>query len=82
MNDEIARFVRQRDEALLSLDESRIRALFRQWNGTEMPTDPHVFWGSVHKAITAATSLPIAFRRQSKAWLDEHGYRSFDDGDL
>ena len=66
----------------MSLDEERIRAMFRKWNEREMPADPEVFWGAVHKAITGALNLPIELRRKSKTWLTEHGLRSLDDGDL
>lgn len=79
---ELDQFNKERNEALLSLDEQRIRAMVRKWNKVEMPADADVFWGTVHKAITGALALPLEFRRQSKAWLDEHGLRSRDDGDL
>lgn len=82
MSDLLAAYNRERDEALLSLDEARIRAFFRKWNEYEIPAEPAVFWGSVHKAVTGATNLPIEFRRASKAWLLERGFRSLDDGDL
>lgn len=75
-------FNRERNEALLSLDEYNIRAMVRKFNRKEMPMEPLIFWGSVHKAITGCTSLPIEFRRASKAWLDKQGLRSHDDGDL
>jgi len=76
---EIAEFNRECNEALLSMDEQRIRAMFRKWNESEMPSDPKVFWGAVHKAITGALKLPIEFRRKSKAWLAERGLSSLDD---
>lgn len=82
MDDELQRYVESRDAALLSLDEGRIRALCREANGNELSSDPVVFWGSVHKAITACKNLPIEFRRESKSWLDEHGLYSLDDGEL
>lgn len=79
---ELTEFNRERDEAFLSMDEQRIRAMFRKWNETEMPSHPVLFWGAVHKAVTGSINLPIEFRRKSKAWLTEHGLRSLDDGDL
>jgi hypothetical protein len=83
MTDEIKKFVSERNAALQSLDEQTIRAFFRKWTGREMTdADPNVFWGAIHKAITGATDLPIELRRKSKAWLDAHGLKSFDDGDL
>lgn len=77
-----AAFKRERNEALLSLDANRIRGMVRKWNGTEMTGNPLIFWGAIHKWITGCLDLPIDFRRKSKAWLDAHDLRSFDDGDL
>ncbi len=78
----IEEFTKERDAAFMSLDEQTIRAYQRKWNQREMPSDMNVFWGSVHKAITGATTLPIEFRRKSKKWLDERHLRSLDDGEL
>lgn len=80
----IAEMVKERDAALLSLDKERILAFYRKYNG-EVPAtlqNDSMFWISTHKAITADLNLPIEFRRKSKAWLAERGYRSLDDGDL
>src|SRR5712692_572753 len=52
-------FKRERNEALLSLDEAKIRAMILKWNGKETALDQHVFWGAVHKAITGCNDLPI-----------------------
>jgi hypothetical protein len=83
MNDEIwAQFLTDRKEALMSLDETKIRDYFRKSNGFEMSTNPETFWRSVHKAITAAPYLPTEFRMASKRWLTEHGSTSLDDGEL
>ena len=79
---EIAKFNEERNTALLSMDEQKIRAMVRKWNGIEMPQKQIVFWCAVHKAITGAQSLPLEFRKKSKAWLDTFGFKSLDDGDL
>ena len=76
----IEEYIQERNEALLSLDESRIRAMIKEVSDAEMPTDPIVFWGAVHKAITGIESLPIEFRNKSKVWLDANDLSSFDDG--
>lgn len=78
---EINTYKQERNEALLSLDESKIRAMVKKWNGTEMPQG-EVFWGAVHKAITGVGSLPVEFRKKSKAWLEGRGLKSLNDGDL
>lgn len=78
----IERFNKERNEAFLSLDEEKIRTHQRKWNDRELPEDKKVFWAAVHKAITGVRELPLEFRKQSKAYLDARGLRSFDDGDL
>lgn len=75
-------FVAARNEALLSLDEAKIRAFFQKYNNTHLPTNMLTFWGSVHKDITDVPSFPIELRRASKSWLEERGLKSHDDGDL
>ena len=77
----IQRFLRDRDEALLSLDEKKIKAYLRKYGETP-PSNPIVFWMGVHKAITAAKSLPIEFRRKSALWLVLRGSKPMDDGEL
>ena len=80
---EINAFRRERNEALLSLDEKKIREFQRKWNGMELPADMELFWGAIHKAITGTEGdLPLEFRKKSKAWLTERGLESHDDGDL
>ncbi|HEY1171000.1 MAG TPA: hypothetical protein VGH19_06475 [Verrucomicrobiae bacterium] len=77
-----AAFRLEMNEALLSLDEERIRGVVRKWNGVEMPKHQTAFWGAVHKGITANTTLPLDFRKQSKEWLTLKGFQSWDDGEL
>jgi hypothetical protein len=74
---ELAAFIRDRDAALLSMDEQKIRAMVRRWNGGEMPAEPETFWRSVHKARSAAQTLPEAERRKSIAWLNARGSEHF-----
>ena len=81
-HEEIKQFVKERDEAFLSLNEDKIRAMCLKWNDQKMTDDPTMFWAAIHKAITGAKTLPIEFRRKSKQWLDGLGLKSWDDGDL
>ena len=43
-------FVQERDAALLSLDEKRIKTYCRAW-GVPIPNSNEVFWRAVHKAV-------------------------------
>lgn len=82
MKSKLETFTRERDKALLSLDEYKIRAMFFKFNEREMPANKEVFWAAVHKAITGNLNLPINFRNKSKVYLTDRGLQSLDDGDL
>lgn len=71
--DKLKRFVKERDEALLSLDEQKIRAFSKKYE-IQMPENETVFWAGVHKAITALKSAPIEQKTASIIWLAEHGF--------
>ena len=57
-------FVHDRDEALLSLDEKKIRAFTRKYN-ISISDNPIVFWASVYKAVLAMKHCPEDIRRQA-----------------
>ena len=67
-------FVKDRDEALLSLDEKIIRSFFRKYNYT-VPDNPLVFWASVYKSILAMNDSPADIRKKAADWLDSHGFQ-------
>lgn len=71
-------FIKERNEALVSLDETKIRAYAKKY-GAEVPEDPEIFWGGVHKAITALPNIPENIRERSEIWLKEHNSKSFGD---
>lgn len=83
--EDIKKFVAERDEVLLSGDLERVLAFHKKHNPSltsVVPPDKTILEASMHKARTAAKSLPIEARKVSKAWLLEHGFTSLDDGDL
>ena len=65
-------FIQERDAALLSLDEERIKTYCQAW-GVPIPDSNEVFWRAVHKAICNITSASTEQRRRSAQWLAEHG---------
>ena len=67
-----ASFVKERNEALLSLDRKRIERYAKKY-GVTMPTDDEAFWRGVHKAICHITNIPFEVRQKSAEWLFEHG---------
>ena len=80
-SDDLKQLIKDRDEALLSLDKQKILAYCAKYS-IRMPEEDEVFWCGIHKAITGNTGLPYYFRKKSKQWLFERGYMPLDDGDL
>lgn len=72
-------FIKDRNEALTSLDENKIRAYCLKYN-IEMPkTADETFWAGVHKAICQLFLLkdtPVSVKQfnESHNWLIKHGY--------
>jgi len=80
---EVAAYVKARDAVLLRGDVDECMTFLRLHNPQlPPPSSRMVAEMTMHKAITGAKSLPIAYRRASKHWLQRRGFRSFDDGDL
>lgn len=78
----IEQFLKERKEALLSMDKEKILAYAQKWAIKNIPSDDETFWIAIHKARTGATDLSTKERIKSKQWLNERGYQSLDDGDL
>lgn len=66
-------FVKERNAALLSLDEKRIREHSEKW-GVRTPKDKKVFWAGVHKALCNIKTTPIEQLWKSMAWLKDNGF--------
>lgn len=77
----IDEFLKERNAALLSLDEAQIRAYSFKC-GAPLPSNPISFWAAVHKARTGIKTLPREARVLSHQWLKKHGFSTWDDGDL
>jgi hypothetical protein len=76
-------FIEERDAVLLSLDVKRMVRFYKKYNGKEAVfSNEETALAAMHKARTAAKTLPLPERQKSKAWLTERGLTSMDDGDL
>ena len=82
---EMAEYVKERNEALFSLDKERILAFTRKY-GTETLEDDdddedydeeEVFWCGVHIMICHITGAPLELRLRSERWLVERGYTTY-----
>jgi len=74
---DLARFRRERNRALRSLDAATIDRFCAAW-GVPMPADRSPggpYWAGVHKARVACLDLTEAERQASRRWLAAHGYR-------
>ncbi len=67
-------FVRERDEALLSLDLSKVRVYAQKYK-TPFPEDDELALATVHKAITALSNASEEAKAKSLLWLAERGMR-------
>ena len=63
-------FVKERNEALFSLDRKKIEAYMIKYGETEIAQTPDVvFWASVYKAICGIKDAPEAIVNKATAWL-------------
>ena len=71
--------IKERNEALLSMDRAKILAFAKKHSGDIGldRADEYIFWISVHKARTASLGLPEFERRKSMKWLTERGFEHF-----
>lgn len=70
--DEIKNCIRERNEALGSLDETKIKAYMKKYGCEDIP-EPY-FWPSIHKARLQIENLSEEEKEISRRWLIEHGY--------
>jgi hypothetical protein len=81
MSGVIARFCRDRDDALLTGDVRRVMGF--AWKYDQLvPCTIEAAEVAMHQAITAVVDLPVEYRRASMAWLAARGHRSLDDGEF
>ena len=70
------RFVKERNDALFSLDREKIEAYMLKYGEpaiTDMPDE--VFWAAVYKAICGINGAPKEITLKAQNWLIENGYR-------
>lgn len=68
------KFVKERDEALRSLDKAKIIAYSRKY-GVDIPKDEMTMWAGIHKARLMVTSMTAEEQQISRDWLKEHGFK-------
>lgn len=77
------KYIKERDEAFLSLDKDKILKFCAKYNlDSGKDLDEEAFWAGVHKAITAIKSAPEHMKKRSAKWLTERGYSHFYKEDM
>ena len=74
MKIDMEKFVRERDEALLSLDKEKIRAYLMKYGVAYEPENEMVWWAGIHKAILGIRSATPEQVERSKKRLEYHGF--------
>lgn len=73
----IERFVKERNDALFSLDREKIEAYMKKYGESDMKDVPEdLFWASVYKAICEIKGAPENVVETAKCWLLAHGMKS------
>ena len=71
----IERFVKERNEALFSLDIIYIEVYLIKYVDTEFADTPDLlFWAGVYKAICGIKSAPPELVDKAHGWLTENGF--------
>ena len=70
----VSNFVKERDEAMLSLNKEKIVAYCKKY-GVPIPKNETVFWAGVHKTILYLNAATKEQKEKSAAWLVEHGFK-------
>lgn len=68
---DINRFIKDRDTAIFSLDEMKIRAYGGKYQ-IQFPATEKGFWGGVYKACLSIRNCPIDMKIKAKSWLKEN----------
>ena len=71
---DMSKFIKERDEALLSLDKLKIMSYMKNYGVQFNPSNKTVFWAGVHKAILGIRSSTPEQRAKSADWLVSHGF--------
>ena len=66
------KFIKERNEALFSLDEKKIRRYCKKHSVT-IPRDEEVFWRTIYKSVCNVEDAPQEVKERAIVWLKEHG---------
>lgn len=72
---DIKLFLKERDEALQSLDKEKILAYCEKY-GAPCPSGELAFWGGVYKAVYMLPSSSPELKEKARQWLVENNMRT------
>lgn len=71
----IESFVKERNEALFSLDRKRIEAYLMKYGDADATKEPDmIFWAGVYKAICVIKGAPKDVLNKAQTWLSSNGF--------
>ena len=71
-------FVKERNEALFSLDRNKIEAYRKKYGELEVEEIPeNLFWANVYQAICGIKDAPDELISKALMWLYKNGYTVF-----
>ena len=71
----VASFVKERNDALFSLDRKKIEAYCAKYGDNDSADMPDVvFWAGVYKAICAIKNAPEDKLQIARTWLKANGF--------
>jgi hypothetical protein len=75
----LTEFIKDRDEALRSLDKQRILNYYRKYGEARIAeqlekSDDTVFWAAVHRGRLTLNSFTAEEKAISEQWLKDHGF--------
>ena len=71
-------FVKERNEALFSLDRGKIEAYMKKYGQQEAEEVPdNLFWANVYQAICGIKGAPDELVSKALMWLYKNGYTVF-----
>ena len=74
----IERIVKERNEALFSLDREKIEAYMKKYGESDMKDVPEdLFWTSVYKAVCEIKGAPDNVVDTARSWLLAHGMKPY-----
>ena len=72
----VERFVKERNEALFSLDRVQIEKYLKKYGESEFVNTPDsIFWAGVYKAICEIKDAPLELKEKASKWLIENNFK-------